>query len=250
MAILPGVRLVSAVRGSSRVAVVGTVAAVLLLALFGGLAFYALTEIRQRDATLGDVRAAQTRLDADLARLSFERDDLLRGRDEVRRERDDLAGQRDLLATARDQLTRRVADLEQRDAEQHRRVAALEAGAADLTARAAELEKSLAERERELAAARQQSAAAARTPTPAPAAATPAPVAAPSQVADVRRLVEVDDLIKAEFDVLLGHIDAVSQAFVRGSILEVNAAYQRGLQSADRLKDLFARRAPLLDRLR
>lgn len=254
----------------SRLAVVTLAAGVLLVALFGGLTIYALGEIRARDAALVVSRAAEAQRSADVARLTIERDDLTKSREEARRERDDLSGQRDLLATARDTLTRRVADLERRDADQQRRAGELEARSTDLQARLTEGDRQLAaarqqlaESERSLQAARTTIAnaapvtagvgagpTAAQNPTPTPTSApVPAAPAGKSPV-EVARLIELDDAIKAEFDVLLTHIDAVSQAFVSGNLFAVNAAYQRGLQSADRLKDLFARRAPVLDRLR
>lgn len=221
----------------SRAWLIAVAIGIALVALLGGSALYARDQIASRDAALADLRAAEARLSGDVSRLGIERDDLVRTRESLRRERDDAAAQRDLLATARDSLAARVMDLERREADQQRRIAALDA-------RATELERSLADRERQLAAARATPTGGSPTPTP-----SPSPVGTPAS-ADVRRLVELDDQIRAEFDVLLGHIDAVSQAFVRGNLFEVNAAYQRGLQSADRLKDLFNRRAPVIDRLR
>jgi DNA repair exonuclease SbcCD ATPase subunit len=233
-------------------------AAVLVVLLVGG-GLYARGEVAARDAQLAEARASETGLREQLGRLSAERDDLLKSREELRRERSDLSGQRDLLVAERETLNRRIADLERRDAEQQKRAADAEARAAGLERRVADAEKTLADRERELREAGQQGQRLERTLaererqlrealTPSP---TPAPTpAAPAKNPDLARLIELDDQIAAEFAVLLGHIDAVSQAFLRGNPAEISAAYNRGRESADRLKDLLARRAPVLDRLR
>lgn len=222
----------------TRLRLLVVLAAVLALTLSLG-AWYAVSQLSARDAaiaefqqTVGHLSAANQDFQALVAELMaqretliWERDGLARVRDALAAQRDGLTAERDGLRKERDGLTTQVAELQKR----------LE----EFQAKVGSMEQTLAEKDRQLSQARAEGS---RQQSRAQNAET--------MGAALRQVIQLDDEIHKEFNIFLGHIYAMYQAYARRDYLNGDRAYLRAEASAGRLDALFTRRNQALALLR
>ncbi|MCS7255768.1 MAG: hypothetical protein RMJ05_13880, partial [Thermomicrobium sp.] len=186
----------------------------LALVAGGALAYVERSQWHARERTLQDQVASLTR-----ANLDFQSQV-----QSLTSERDRLASERDDLAAERDRLVARVGELETTKAEQERRIQ-------ELTAQVDEQSRQLGQARQE--ASRQQQRA----------------ESAEAVGATLAQIVLLDDQIHVEFGNLLDAVSDMHTAFRYGDRFGFYAAYDRGVQAAQRLDQLFAQRDQLLAQL-
>lgn len=139
-------------------------------------------------------------------------------------ERDRLTSERDALAAERDRLVARVGELEAKNAEQEKQIR-------ELTGQVQEQSRQLSQ-SREEASRQQQRAETAE------------------QFSFVlAQVVAIDDEIHEEFKRLFAAVLEMQDAYYLGNRLAFERAARRADESAQKLDQLFARRAQLLDQL-
>ncbi|GBD18969.1 hypothetical protein HRbin27_01470 [bacterium HR27] len=139
-------------------------------------------------------------------------------------ERDRMASERDGLAAERDRLLARVDELEKTNAEQEKRIQ-------ELTGQVEEQSRQLSQAREEATRQQQRAETAEEVGT------------------ILAQVVLLDDEIHDEFDNLLDAMADMQEAYRYADRIGFANAYQRGLESARRLDQLFAQRDQLLAQL-
>lgn len=195
----------------------GLLSGLLLLALVtgGALAYVELDRRIAREQALAGQVASLTQ-----ANLDFQSQvQSLTG------ERDRLTSERDALAAERDRLVARVGELEAKNAEQEKQIR-------ELTGQVQEQSRQLSESRAE--ASRQQQRA----------------ETAEQFSFVLAQVVAIDDEIHEEFQRFYTAVLEMQDAYYLGNRLAFESAARRAEESAQKLDQLFARRAQLLDQLR
>jgi predicted nucleic acid-binding Zn-ribbon protein len=219
----PAERAPARLLGLTTTAWLAVSSAVLVLALGVGVAL-TFTEVSRREETIRDYRSQVTALtEANLA-LQDQVTGLVGERDRLAQERSALGEERDALVAERDTLNATIEDLETTVAEYQKQVA-------DLNAR-------LGEQGRQLSQAREE---ASRQQTRAEEAEAFGLVMA--------QVVALDDEIHREFGNLLDALYDMERAYDWNDGPGFFSAYDRALQTAARLDQLFAERERLLAQL-
>ncbi|WP_143714758.1 zinc ribbon domain-containing protein [Thermomicrobium roseum] len=198
------------------VTLLGILSGLLLLALLasGALAYVELDRRQARERALGE----------QIASLSQANRDFQTQVQSLTSERDRLATERDQLIGERDRLQSRLNELMATNAEQEKRIQ-------ELTGQVQEQSRQLSQVREE--ATRQQQRA----------------ETAENIGSILTRVVLLDDQIHNEFDNLIDAMTDMQNAYRYGDRIAFANAYERGLQAARRLDQLFAQRDQLLAQL-